>query len=85
MRHRPRPTRIVRLGGTNICRVEVFTRKWWWRKERWTPLTYLKWCDERSVWEGTYDEAVKRQKQFIAYEWEAVYRAEDNWIVVKQD
>lgn len=85
MRHKPRPTRIVRLGDTDICRVEVFMRRWWWQRERWTPLRYR--CSATGlmrVWEGTYDNAVKLQQDFIKDAWEVVFRAENNWIVEKE-
>lgn len=83
MRHTPRPSRIVRLGDTNIHRVEIYTQRWWQSSPRWTPLRYWRWGDELVPWEGTYKDAVKRHADFIATEWEVVYREEDNWMTVE--
>lgn len=85
MRHTPLPSRIVRLGDTNIYRVEILMKRWWQSTPRWTPLRHYYWCDKLVVWEGTYDEAVKREKEFIQDEWERIYRNEENWITVPGD
>jgi hypothetical protein len=66
----------------DIYRVEVLTKRWWQREPRWTPLRYWRWGDELVPWEGRYDEACRREGQFILDEWEAIYREEDNWITV---
>jgi hypothetical protein len=68
-----------------IYRVEVFEKRHWWSKPAWHPLRVGRFAGMsygQYVWEGSLTDALRREQNFIRYEWEAIYREEGNWITV---
>lgn len=83
----PRQTRIVKLAGVDIYRVEVWKPRHWWQSPSWVPMTIahpLRAGEYREMpWEGTsYLRASHVRDSFLREADEVIARADSAWVEV---
>ena len=79
----PRQTRIVKLAGVDIYRVEVWKPRHWWQSPSWVPMTRLDDECREVPWEGTsYLRASHVRDSFLREANEVIARADSAWVEV---
>ena len=78
-----RQTRIVKLAGVDIYRVEVWKPRHWWQSPSWVPVTRLNDEYREVLWEGTsYLRASHVRDSFLREADEVIARADSAWVEV---
>lgn len=79
----PQQTRIVKLAGVDIYRVEVWKPRHWWQSPSWVPMTRIdiNWCEV--PWEWTsYVRASQARDRFLREAHERTMRSWSAWVEV---